>query len=671
MYKHTNQFRCGCASRAAFLIAGVAATAALAQGPRVVNEADYADRLRAMWLGECIANWTGLQTEGHRPAAPFLTDADWQQYWFGVPLDFRLDFNPWRADDDTDIEYIYLHLMSSLGHARLTPNEIAAGWTDHINRFIWVSNAFARDLIGRGVVPPSTSLASSNVNRLMIDAQLTTEFFGALAPGMPERALDLADLPIRTTASGYALHASQFYMVLYSLALQVPQTLSAREKAIWLFQHARAFIPDTSKSADIADFVYADFIANPDSYNWERTRDLVAQRYQSNAAANGFRYRAWYESSVNFAGGCIALLYGECDYRKSVRIGTLSGWDSDNCTATLGGMVGLMLGYQELTAQFPGVTFSDRFDIYRTRDNLPDYLPADAAAQDTLTLMAQRMIPIARQVVIDAGGVVDSAGGRWLLPPVSTGPRLAFNPEFREDQRSGNNAVLRAGGTVTPSNNFGASNPGSGRGSNWIHYIANGIETSFAGREEDEDERYWYTTQGGGVAPGADIVLSVVYDRPVEVAAVRFIEGDHFTDAHPPSGGWFTSVAVETLVGGAWVAQAVTPSESPDPARPFQIIDYVLAAPVQATGIRLRGPGGGTGAFTTCSELDALASAPPVPAYGSFDLNHDDVLSIEDLHAWWASPSDLDGDGVADAADRQYLERAIRWNERSDMLAGR
>ena len=39
---------------------------------------------------------------------------------------------------------------------------------------------------------------------------MTTEFFGLLCPGMPERALRMGDLPIRTVSRGYATHAAQF-----------------------------------------------------------------------------------------------------------------------------------------------------------------------------------------------------------------------------------------------------------------------------------------------------------------------------------------------------------------------------------------------------------------------------------------------------------------------------
>src|SRR5262245_60871292 len=128
-----------------------------------------------------------------------------------------------------------------------------------------------------------------------IDAQLTTEFYGALCPGMPDAALKYADLPIRTTAAGFSAHAAPFYIILYSLALQAPANLSGRDRALWLVDQARRWLPDSSKSADIVDFVRADFLANPDLDNWELSRDRIADRYMLNAGANGFQYRAWYE----------------------------------------------------------------------------------------------------------------------------------------------------------------------------------------------------------------------------------------------------------------------------------------------------------------------------------------------------------------------------------------
>jgi hypothetical protein len=471
--------------------------------PRVLDRSEYAARLRAMWMGESIANWTGLRTEGLVTSPPFLTDAAWNTNPFPdrpwVHLDLFLYSSPWGADDDTDVEYVYLHVMHTLGVNRLTPAQIAQQWTDHINSAIWVSNAAARALITAGVRPPMTALAQGLDpaapldQSLMIDAQLTTEFFGVLCPGMPERALQMADLPIRTSARGYAAHAAQFYVVLYSLASQVDHTKPGRDQAVWLVREARKYIPDSSKTADVIDFVLADFLANPDPTDWERTRDRVYQRYQGNAAANGFVYRTWYESSVNLADGLMALLYGQMDFPRTVQIGTLSGWDSDNGTATMGGLVAFIRG-QSFLDEYSWV--SDNFWITRTRDDLPDYTPGPTFdGEDTFTLMGRRMLPIIDREVLAAGGaalvrpiVAGLPSGTWVLPPGGGGngltpsAALARSPTQQEFSRSANWSVHLAGGTVTPHSSLpGSPEPGFGSGD--IALIADGQESDWRGLE--------------------------------------------------------------------------------------------------------------------------------------------------------------------------------------------
>jgi hypothetical protein len=657
------------------------------ESTRQIDRATYADRVRAMWLGECIANWTGLRTEGKRNAPPFLTDADWgtrpPDFTSGGPIDYYLGWGqPWGADDDTDIEYVYLHLLSQQAPgvpARLDPGVIRAGWIAHINRAIWVSNAAARELMDRGVTPPMTAIAQglasgmtqSGDRSLMIDAQLTTEFFGALYPGMPGPALDAADGPIRATSAGYAAHASQFFVVLYALAPVAPAELSGRDRGIWLVNEARKYVPGSSKTADIVDFVLTDYLSNPDTNDWERTRDRVYERYQLNASANGFLHRAWFESAVNFATGLIALLYGEGDFKKTVRVGTLSGWDSDNGTATMGGLLGLMMGRQALVDAF-AYEFDDRYWAARTRDNLPDYLTGDPAADDTLTLMAQRTIGIVDRAVADSGGRVGASS--WLLPPGGAGPgvtpaaALARTPTQREMDRSANRRVAAAGGTVTATI---TPTPVAFEGPARI--IADGREADFRGLETPPDgtpgvdRRQTSTYFASPWPPPANSVQSmqVVYDRDVTVAGVRFVEGDALLSGSA-MGGWFQSVTVELSIGSVWTAVSVTPSEPLEP-RGFQMIDFALPSPVTARGIRVSGPIGGT--WVSAMELDALAPAPGPDA--GFDLSGDGRVDAEDVYASLASPRDLDMDGAANAQDARYVRAAVRWTERSDTTAGR
>ncbi|AUX23965.1 hypothetical protein SOCEGT47_044960 [Sorangium cellulosum] len=380
-----------------------------------LDRAAYADRLRAMWTGACIANWTGLRTEGVRIERPFFTDADW-----GKPLGrdgARIDFvllDPCPADDDTDIEYVYLHLMTEAGKLILSPEEIRDGWRAHIRDFIWVSNRRARDLLERGVLPPATSHPALNPYALHIDAQLTTEIFGALAPGMPGLALRMADLPIRTTARDHAAHAAQFHVLLFSLAATVDPEKPRQEELVRIVREARSHLPDGSKAADVIDFVVSAYLSTEDRDDWESVRDAIAHRYQERAWAHGFVYRGFTESAINLATGTMALLFGGGSFLRTVQIGTLSGWDSDNGTATMGALVALIGGMEELRRAFPGERVSERYHVHRTRPTLPDRLPEDREAEDTFTAVSTRMVALVDRAVQEEGGQVEPT--RWVLP---------------------------------------------------------------------------------------------------------------------------------------------------------------------------------------------------------------------------------------------------------------
>ncbi|MEL7472569.1 MAG: ADP-ribosylglycohydrolase family protein [Planctomycetota bacterium] len=662
------------------LSAGMLASPALAGPPsRALAWDDYQSRLRGLWLAQCVANWTGLQTEGDRRDAPFYTDVDWAPPIGTGPVDFVLDLDPWPADDDTDIEYVYVHLMDEAfadsGSIALSPERLSQGWIDHVNRFIWVSNERARGLMGRGMRTPTTALSGANVHRLKIDAQLTTEIFGAVYPGMVDEALAAAEPAILATATGHAAHASQLYVAIYALAPLVPEALSPADQMVWLLTEARAWIPAESKAGDVADTVLADYLANPDPTDWERTRDLVYHRFQLSASANGYVYRGWTESAVNLAGGLIALLYGQGDLPDTIRIGSLTGWDSDNGTATIAGALGLMLGDDAVEAAFathpdyPATGLSDRYDIDRTRDNMPDYLPGDPEAQDTLTLLAERMMPLVASAVVASGGA--AATDAWLVLPPALSPeapgarRSDRVATTRLARRSANLAQTLAGFVPVGSDNVAAS-PTTGGVANVIGnpaFLRTALDVDFLDGEHFESNRRYYSSQGSGQSEGDELVLSVTYAQDVPCRVVRFTEGDHFTLANNGvEGGWFTSLQLELLIGGSWVTppDGVTQAEPLDPLVPFQIIDLELSSTVMVRGVRVRGLVG-PGGFATASDLDAFdALAPPPTERPTYDRDADGRLDIDDLHRAHAEPFDFDGDGDTDRDDLDLIEFAHR-----------
>lgn len=405
----------------------------------------YHDRLEGFWLGQSIANWTGLVTEmdkigGEGPHGDFYTREDWgtkdePSIWGqGVPsdlsetIDWVFDKNGmWGADDDTDIEYIYQHLLVKHKTNYLTAQQIQQGWLQHIysdentpftnakgekENFLWVSNQTAHDLMRQGVLPPDTSKPENNPHFDMIDAQLTTEIFGLFAPGRPDIALDMARLPILTTAREDARWAAEFYVIMYSLAATLEDAPDT-EQVIALAQKARKRLPEASYAAHMYDFVLSQFRKD---VPWEAARDAVYQRYQVEqkdgytVTSRELYCNGCFASGINFAASLISLFYGEGDYHKTIKIAVLCGWDADNPAATWGGMLGFIMGKKGLEAQFDR-TFPGTFNIHRTRKGFANN------GIDQFSAMAARGLTIVDRVVADIPGARrDTQKNLWHIP---------------------------------------------------------------------------------------------------------------------------------------------------------------------------------------------------------------------------------------------------------------
>lgn len=411
-----------------------------------IKRSQYAQRLQGFWLGQSIANWTGLITEMDKVKPPFYTQADWgkpdeKNIWGNfVPHANTIHFYwekgaiPWGADDDTDMEYMYQTLLEQNHTALLTPSQIQAGWLKHIysnedapfykkfpndtpqrENFLWVSNEAAYILMQKGLLPPETSLPENNPHFSMIDAQLTTEIFGLFAPARVDIALKMAYLPIRTTAYKEAASIAQFYVAMHALSAQVDTTLSPAQQVNWLAEKASKVLPEGEYPAKMYQFVKNSYAQNPNKNHWELTRDAVYMYYQANAH-DGYVYKESFDAGINFAASLISLFYGEGDFKRTLQIASLCGWDSDNPAATWGGLLGSLMGKAAIENAFSEYHFSDTYWIHRTRRQFEDKTP-NQPGEDAFTLMAQRGVQIVDRVVIEQmGGYVDFANDRWLIP---------------------------------------------------------------------------------------------------------------------------------------------------------------------------------------------------------------------------------------------------------------
>ena len=404
----------------------------------VISRTDYINKLEGFWLAQCIANMTGLVTEmdkigniGEIKTGQFYT----RDYW-GKP-DLPSIFNPkpsnlsptidfvfeqngvWPADDDTDIEYMYQELLFVNKTSLLTGVQIRDGWIKHIRseeeNFLWVSNQRAFDLMKQDIIPPETSNPEINPDYDMIDAQLTTEIFGLFAPSRPDMAIKMAKLPIQTTARYNAQWISEFYVSMHSLASSIDKEKTIKENLMWMADQSRKILPEDSYSAKMYDYVKSEYLTGME---WESIRDNIYQRYQVEGkdgydiTSRNIYCNGCFAAGINFAASLVSLFCGEGDLIETIKIGSLAGWDSDNPTATWGGLLGFMIGKDGVEKIF-NRTFLDKYNIHRTRQNFTREI-------DDFSNMAEKGIAIIDRVIIEElKGGIDLKKNLWYIPTIN------------------------------------------------------------------------------------------------------------------------------------------------------------------------------------------------------------------------------------------------------------
>jgi len=403
-----------------------------------ISREKYSNQLYGFWLGQSIANWTGLITEmdkigniGEIKTGNFYTRDDWggidrRSIWEDQSIDksnIKIEFSlrtqdeVWGSDDDTDIEYMYQFLLNYFDTSILSPSQIRDGWIKHIKaeeeNYLWVSNQRAFDLMNQGILPPETGEPSNNEFYNMIDAQLTTEIFGLFSPTRPDFAIRMAELPIKTTARGEAQEIAEFYVRMHSLASNPKEFNSIKENIFWIANESRKYLSDNNYPAKMYDFTEALYNSG---VTWEEARDSIYSRYQVeqkdgyDITSKNLYCNGCFAAGINFASSLVSLFYGEGDIKNTIKIGTLSGWDSDNPTSTWGGLIGFLIGKEMIEKEF-NTNFSSKFNIHRTRQNFPNN------GIDSFNYMAAEGIKVIDRVVEkELKGKINLVKNTWVIP---------------------------------------------------------------------------------------------------------------------------------------------------------------------------------------------------------------------------------------------------------------
>lgn len=356
-----------------------------------VNE--YEDRVYASWLGQCIGNMYGLAHEFtyiDEPRTEPITGYEESR------LETMREIDGSFSDDDTDIEYVNLFCMEKYGFEPTYEN-LTEFWKRCINRYIWVANRSARDLMERGYLPPQTGQREFNPNWYQIDPQLVCEIWAVTAPGMLDYAAAKADWAAKVTNDDYGTHPTIWYNTMWAAAFfetDVNKLCQIGYEHVPVGSIFRVAIDDVRRwKAEHGD-------------DWVAVRKKIKEKYFDCVGLPKEIKTGRVSALLNGALGVLALLYGEGDFEKTMQYACMAGFDADNQCATLAGMVALMHGSKSLPRKFTHpldhwkLPLNDTYKN-RTRDELPD---------GKLTDMSKRTAKLGVDLVCANGGRVEGSG---------------------------------------------------------------------------------------------------------------------------------------------------------------------------------------------------------------------------------------------------------------------
>jgi len=148
-----------------------------ATGTLVLSHAEYLDRVQAVWTAQMIAQRTGGRFE-HQPASTLAV----------TPLSQLPGYAP--VDDDYYYEMVAIRAFEKYGIG-LTVQQLGQQWLEN-NAGSWGSSEQALLLLKRGITPPDTGHPRYNRLWWTIGPQFSSDLYGALNPGMPNAAAEMA-----------------------------------------------------------------------------------------------------------------------------------------------------------------------------------------------------------------------------------------------------------------------------------------------------------------------------------------------------------------------------------------------------------------------------------------------------------------------------------------------
>ncbi len=266
-------------------------------------------------------------------------------------------------DDDTNYTMFALKLIECYGK-NFTPADVMEGWMKWIPMFATCTAERAAYRNGAlGLLPPETA-TYKNPYREWIGAQIRGDFFGYINPGNPAAAAGMAfrDASISHIKNG--IYGEMYIAAMIAAAAVCDDIRTVIETGL-------AYVPAQSRlTAEIRYIIglYDDGVSALDII------EAIHKKYNEHSEND------WCSTIANAMIVTMALLCGERDFGKSICLAVQSAFDTDCNGATVGSIIGIMLGEDGIDPYW----YTPFNKALRTSIDEYNYVTVDDIARKTL-----------------------------------------------------------------------------------------------------------------------------------------------------------------------------------------------------------------------------------------------------------------------------------------------
>lgn len=312
--------------------------------PKILDKDALYERIYGAWLGRCIGcllgkpveGWPRKEIENYLKATnsyplqdyfPYLPDKiNNNEYTFhsSAKEATRGNISYMARDDDLDYTILNLKLVEEDG-LEFSTEDVGQEWLSNLPyQMVYTAERQAYSNLVRGLKSPAAAIYR-NPFREWIGAQIRADLFGYIAPGDPELAASLAykDACLSHTKNG--IYGEMFIAAAISAAL-VSNDL---EKVI---DAGLSQVPEKSRLTEVVRNVLS---WSKKANNWQEVWEKTNKRYG--------KYH-FVHTLPNLAFVLIGIIWGKLDFKKTISIAVMCGYDTDCNGATAGSILGALKG---------------------------------------------------------------------------------------------------------------------------------------------------------------------------------------------------------------------------------------------------------------------------------------------------------------------------------------